>query len=212
VAQFGRYAWHNKTDMGGTKRNGICSGIDPKKSAVITVGSVQAGTDNNVIPSSALLKVNLRWFDDNDRKTMIDGITRINEGIAHAYNLPKELYPTIKMKGFSYPLDNSQSLTQLIQQSLNGIIDTKYILKEDVLPSIMGSEDFHHLVIHNAKKDYSYIQVGVAEPRRFEESYKQGKLPFNAHNGDFEVDLTAIPFGAKVGITSMLAILNQAKK
>ena len=190
----------------------VSRGIDPKKSAVITVGSVQAGTDNNVIPPSALLKVNLRWFDEDDRKTMINGITRINEGIAHAYNLPKELYPTINMKGFSYPLDNSQSLTQLIQHSLDDIVDPNYILKEDILPSIMGSEDFHHLVIHNAKKDYSYIQVGVASPKRFEESYKLGKLPFNAHNGDFEVDLTAIPFGAKVGITSMLAIFNQAKE
>ena len=190
----------------------VSRGIDPKKSAVITVGSVQAGTDNNVIPSSALLKVNLRWFDEKDRKTMIDGITRINEGIAHAYNLPKELYPSIKMKGFSYPLDNSQSLTKLVQQSLNGIVDSKYILKEDILPSVMGSEDFHHLVIHNQKKNYCYIQVGVAEPARFEESFKQGKLPFNAHNGDFEVDLAAIPYGTKVGITAMLAIFNQSEK
>jgi len=45
----------------------VSRGIDPKNSAVITVGSVQAGTDNNVIPSSALLKVNLRWFDEEDR-------------------------------------------------------------------------------------------------------------------------------------------------
>jgi len=188
----------------------VSRGIDPKNSAVITVGSVQAGTDNNVIPSSALLKVNLRWFEEKDRETMINGIKRINEGIAHAYNLPEELYPTIKMKGYSYPLDNSEGLTKVVQQSLQGIVKKpQNILKEDILPSIMGSEDFHHLVIHNENKNYCYIQVGVAEPERFKESFKQGKLPFNAHNGNFEVDLAAIPYGTKVGITSMLAIFNK---
>jgi metal-dependent amidase/aminoacylase/carboxypeptidase family protein len=73
----------------------------------------------------------------------------------------------------------------------------------------MGSEDVHHLVIHNPKYAYSYINVGIAEPKRFIEAFKQKKLPFNAHNGDFEIDLSAIPYGTKAGITSMLAIFNE---
>ncbi len=188
----------------------VSRAIDPKNSAVITVGSVQAGSDNNVIPETALLKVNLRWFNEKDRQTMIEGIKRINEGIAYAYNLPKEKYPTIHFKGWSYPLDNEQKLTQVVRESLKILVtDPRFLLDETMLPSIMGSEDFHHLVIHNDKKDYCYINVGIAEPKRFSESFKEGKLPFNAHNGDFEIDLSAIPFGSKVAITSMLAIFNQ---
>ena len=76
----------------------------------------------------------------------------------------------------------------------------------------MGSEDVHHLVIHNEKNAYSYINVGIAEPQRFIEAFKQKKLPFNAHNGDFEIDLSAIPYGTKAGIFSMLAILNNPPK
>lgn len=188
----------------------VSRGIDPKNSAVITVGSIQAGSDNNVIPESALLKVNLRWFSENDRKTMIEGIKRINEGIAHAYNIPKEKYPTIQFKGWSYPLDNSNELTKTVQNSLKPLMaDNSFLLDETMLPSIMGSEDFHHLVIHNTKKEYCYIQVGVAEPERFKNAFKEGKLPFNAHNGDFEVDLSAVEFGAKAAITATLAIFKQ---
>lgn len=188
----------------------VSRGIDPKNSAVITVGSIQAGSDNNVIPETALLKVNLRWFNENDRKIMIEGIKRINEGIAHAYNLPKEKYPTIKFKGWSYPLDNSSGLTKTIQKSLKPLVtNEKFLLDETMLPSGMGSEDFHHLVIHNSKKEYCYINVGIAEPKRFEEAFKNGNLPFNAHNGDFEIDLTAIPFGSEAAITAMLSIFNQ---
>ncbi|WP_152877092.1 amidohydrolase [Acinetobacter guerrae] len=192
----------------------VSRAIDPKNSAVITVGSIQAGTDNNVIPATALLKINLRWFNENDRKTMIEGIKRINEGIAYAYAMPKDQYPTIKFKGWSYPLDNNTELTKTIRTALgnSGLIqNSKFLLDENILPSVMGSEDFHHLVIHNNKKNYSYLNVGVAEPKRFVEAFKQNKLPFNAHNGDFVVDLDAIPFGTKVGITSMLAIFNQTK-
>lgn len=187
----------------------ISRGIDPKHSAVITVGSFQSGSDNNVIPAAALLKVNLRWFDEKDRKIMIDGIERINQSVAFAYNLPKELYPTTKMKGWSYPLDNDAQLTKVIKESLKNVVTEKSILDETIIPSVMGSEDVHHLVVHNTKKQYCYINVGVAEPKRFQESFKDGKLPFNAHNGDFQVDLNAIPFGTKVGITSMLAIFNK---
>jgi hippurate hydrolase len=188
----------------------ISRAIDAKHSAVITVGSVQAGTDNNVIPETALLKVNLRWFDEKDRKLMIDGITRINEGIAHAYDLPKEKYPTIKFKGWSYPLDNNKELTEVVRESIYPLVsDKRFVLDETLVPSVMGSEDVHHLVINNAKKAYAYINIGIANPKRFEEAVKKGGLPFNNHNGNFEIDLTAIPFGSNVAITSMLAIFNQ---
>ena len=50
----------------------ISRNIDPQAAAVIAVGAIQAGTDNNVIPASALLKLNLRWFNEADRKLMIE--------------------------------------------------------------------------------------------------------------------------------------------
>ena len=68
--------------------------IDPQKAAVLTVGSIQAGTDNNVIPSTALVKINLRWFSETVREQMINGIRAISESIARAYGLPDDMMPT----------------------------------------------------------------------------------------------------------------------
>ncbi len=190
----------------------VSRGIDPKNSAVITVGSVQAGSDNNVIPATSLLKVNLRWFNEADRQLMIDGIKRINEGIAYAYDMPKDQYPEMKMKGWASPLDNDVELTKTVQNAIVDLVGEKNILKEDRLPSVMGSEDFHHLVVHNDVKKYCYIQVGIAPPKLFQEALKEGKMfPFGAHNGDFQVDLDAIPLGTKVGATGLLAIFNTLK-
>jgi metal-dependent amidase/aminoacylase/carboxypeptidase family protein len=56
----------------------VTQAIDPLHAAVITVGSIQAGADNNVIASSALVKVNLGWYDEKDRDLMLAGIERIN--------------------------------------------------------------------------------------------------------------------------------------
>lgn len=190
----------------------VSRGIDPKNSAVITVGSIQAGSDNNVIPATSLVKINLRWFSENDRQLMINVIKRINEGIAHAYNLPEDKYPEMTMKGWSTPLDNDVEMTKTIQKSLVGLVGEKNLLKEDVLPSVMGSEDFHHLVVHNEVKKYCYALVGIAPPKLFEQALKEGKqFPFGAHNGDFQVDLDAIPLGTKVGATGLLAIFNDTK-
>src|SRR5690606_5765360 len=38
-------------------------------SAVVTVGALQAGSSGNIIPSEALLRLNVRTFDDQVRET-----------------------------------------------------------------------------------------------------------------------------------------------
>lgn len=188
----------------------VSRAIDPQKAAVLTIGSVQAGSDNNVIPSSALVKINLRWFDENDRKLMIEGIRRINEGIALAYNLPDSMMPVITQKGWSYPLVNSVTLADVVLKGLVQVVPDSNIVKEDRFPAVMGSEDFHHLVVHNTKKDYLYLNIGIANPGLFMEARKQGKqLPFSGHNGDFQVDTDAIPFGVRIAALSILEVFRK---
>jgi hippurate hydrolase len=188
----------------------VSRAIDPQKAAVLTVGSVQAGSDNNVIPSSALVKINLRWFDEYDRKTMINGIQRINEGIARAYNLPDSMMPAMVMKGWSYPLVNSDTLTQCVVDALRKVAPDNQIIREDKFPAVMGSEDFHHLVVHNKKKNYCYINVGTADPELFAAAVKAGKqIPFSGHNGDYQVDPNAIPFGIRAAASALFAVFSQ---
>ncbi len=190
----------------------VSRAIDPQKAAVLTIGSVQSGSDNNVIPSSALVKINLRWFDENDRKMMVDGIQRINEGIAKAYNLPDSMMPTMVKKGWSYPLDNSDTLTNWVFQGLQTVVPERNIVREDRFPAVMGSEDFHHLVVHNPKKNYCYINIGTANPELFAAAVRAGKqLPFNSHNGDYQVDPNAIPFGTRVAAAALFEVFKQGK-
>ena len=56
--------------------------IEPQQTAVLTVGSIQAGADNNVIPATAMVKANLRWYDPKVREQLIAGIHSISDGVA----------------------------------------------------------------------------------------------------------------------------------
>jgi amidohydrolase len=186
----------------------ISRNIAAQDVAVLTVGAIHAGTDNNVIPSSAMLKLNLRWFSEKTRNTLLDGIKRINEGIAVANGLSKEQYPTIKMKGSVFPLENNTALTNKINSAIGAVVAPEKIITN--APASMGSEDFHYLVIGKNKTVYDYIKVGTANPLAYAKAIQEGKkAPFFHHSGDYQVDLAGIPLGTEIGATALLAIFKR---
>lgn len=59
------------------------------EAAVVTIGSLQAGTKENVIPDEATIKLNLRTFDDGVRKRVLAAIERIVNAEAAASGAPR---------------------------------------------------------------------------------------------------------------------------
>lgn len=57
--------------------------------AVLTVGVLQAGTKENVIPDEALIKLNVRTFDESVRKRVLAAIERIVNAEAEASGAPR---------------------------------------------------------------------------------------------------------------------------
>ena len=75
--------------------------IDPQQGAVLTVGALQAGTKENIIPEEAILKLNMRSYDEGVREHMLDAVRRICCAEAQASAAPKEPeFTTLS----SYPL------------------------------------------------------------------------------------------------------------
>jgi hippurate hydrolase len=72
------------------------------EAAVVTVGVLQAGTKENVIPDEAIIKLNVRTFDEGVRKRVLAAIERIVRGEAEASGAPRppEITPLD-----SYPLN-----------------------------------------------------------------------------------------------------------
>jgi hippurate hydrolase len=59
------------------------------EAAVVTVGSLQAGTKENVIPDEAVIKLNVRTFDVDVRKRVLAAIERIANAEAAASGAPR---------------------------------------------------------------------------------------------------------------------------
>ncbi len=58
--------------------------------AVVTVGSLQAGTKENVIPDEAIIKLNVRTFDETIRARVLAAIERIVNAEAEASGAPRK--------------------------------------------------------------------------------------------------------------------------
>lgn len=180
--------------------------IEPQQTAVLTVGSIQAGVDNNVIPASALVKVNLRWYDAEVRERMIAGIKSISDGIARTYGMPEDRLPEYTMKGYSTPLVNNDEMAERHAEALAKLVGEEGVVSQ--LPAATGSEDVHLLKGPNEDVAFNYLIVGVADPEVFRASMEAGKgFPYSAHNPNFIVDLRAIPLGTEVATVATMELL-----
>ncbi|HEY8282196.1 MAG TPA: amidohydrolase, partial [Leifsonia sp.] len=74
--------------------------ISPHDTAVVTVGSLHAGTASNIIAAEATLGISMRSFSEEVRQRTLDGVTRILQAEAHASGAPE---PTIEF-GERYPV------------------------------------------------------------------------------------------------------------
>ena len=185
----------------------ISRNLDPQASAVISVGAIEAGRDNNVIPSTSLLKLNLRWFSEDVRQTMLQRIDEVNQGVAIAAGVSAEKMPKRTMKGNASPLVNDAKLIAKINPSLELLLGKGKLI--DSFPAVMGSEDFQELY-KNTEVPYAFLLIGVAPVEQFSAARAVGKpFPYSNHNPDFFVDLASIPIGVKVNTVSALSFLKK---
>lgn len=182
--------------------------VDPREPAVITVGAVDAGTVNNVIPESATLKINTRFFKEEVREQLFKGIKEISNGIARTYGMPEDKFPTIVRKGHASVNANDEKLTERTNAALlaSGLVDDKTLVTK--FQPVTGSEDFTNLFIGLEGVKHSYVFLGIVSPDIWAKAKKEGKdVPWSNHNPNFLVDLDAIPVGGKIASVMVMELM-----
>ncbi|WP_206733191.1 M20 family metallopeptidase [Bradyrhizobium guangzhouense] len=107
------------------------------ESAVLTVGVLQAGTKENVIPDDAIIKLNVRTFDAGVRARVLAAIERIVNSEAAASGAPRK--PEITTIDH-YPLNvNNQEATQRVVEAFRGHFGAARVRPTGPAPA---SEDF----------------------------------------------------------------------
>ena len=171
--------------------------IDPNDSAVLTVGSLQAGTKENIIPDDATLKLNIRTFNEDVRDQIISSVKRICCAECQASNAPKE--PEISTINY-YPITDNDSLaTTRVAEAF----DTVFGERSFETPRRSASEDFS-VFGREWKVPYVFWFVGGTDKHIFLEAKKNktiNKIPSN-HSPKFAPVLHPT---LKTGFETMIA-------
>jgi len=167
-------------------------------SAVVTVGTLQAGTNENIIPDHALLRLNVRTFKDEVRTRVLGAVKRILEAEAEASGAPKPPAFSVLSK---FPLTrNDAAATQRVVKALEQRLGSARV--SEVGPAT-ASEDFGLFGTAWNVPSVFWV-VGGIDPEIYQQAETAGKvdaLPVN-HAPDFApvIDPTL-----RTGIDTMLA-------
>jgi amidohydrolase len=155
--------------------------VSPTDSAVVTIGVLQAGTKENVIPDDAIIKLNVRTFDEGVRKRVLAAIERIVNAEAAAAGAPRppEITPLDRYSLVSNDVDATKKVVHAFCQNFpDGSV-------EQTKPT-MASEDFGCFGAEwHAPAVYWFF--GGADPGVYAKAKKDGTLsalPTN-HNPRF---------------------------
>ena len=111
--------------------------VAPTDAAVVTIGVLQAGTKENVIPDEAVIKLNVRTFDEGVRKHVLAAIEQIVNAEAAAAGAPKspEIIPLDRYSLVRNDVDATNKVAGAFRQNFpDGSV-------EQTKPT-MASEDF----------------------------------------------------------------------
>lgn len=176
--------------------------IKPGDAAVITIGYIQAGTKNNIIPDDAQMGLTVRSFKPEVRQHLLTAIERVAKGEAIAAGAEK--MPLVEKYESTGAVYNDPMLTKHLAATLEGVLGKGTVITED---QIMTSEDYSYFVEQGIPS--FYFTLGVADPQKLAEAKASGKqLPSN-HSPLFAP--VAEP-SIKTGMTAEVTILRDLLK
>ena len=151
------------------------------ESAVVTIGSLQAGTKENVIPDQGVIKLNVRTFDENVRARVLAAMERIVNAEAAASGAPKppQITPLDR-----YPLVRNDP--QATQRVLNAFKQHFAPERVEQAQPTSASEDFGSFGTQWQSPSVFWF-VGGTDPQAYAKAKQAGTLgeiPTN-HNPRF---------------------------
>jgi len=131
---------------------------DPTEFGVVSIGAIQGGTAENIIPDDVLLRGTIRTFKPEVRAKMLAGIERTAKAAAEMSNAPA---PDIKITEGAKAVMNDPQVVATAEKVLKAAFGDKFRTSPPGTPS----EDYSEFV--NAGVPSMFFNIGVYEPERF---------------------------------------------
>ena len=171
--------------------------VRPGEFAVVTVGFLQAGTRENIIPDQAVLGLNIRNYKTDVRAQILAAVTRIIQAEAQSAGTPRE--PLIEPMHSTDSVYNEPALVERLRAPLVATLGQEHVITAEAKTA---SEDFSQFVAQGVPS--FYFDLGGADPEKFARAKAAGTtLPSN-HSPLFAPD--AKP-ALRTGIVAEVAVL-----
>ena len=152
---------------------------DPRNPLVITVGTIKAGTQFNIITDTAVMEGTIRTFDQGIRKTLEPAMRKLVTETAEALGCTAEL----EYHWLEEPVINAYpELTEIARSAAAKVVGEGGLVET---PSGMGSEDFGYIM---DRIPSVFAFMGVENP--------EYGATWSLHSDKFRVSDTALPIGA----------------
>lgn len=180
--------------------------IDPGATAVVTVGTMHAGTKENIISDRAELTLSVRTFEPEVRERVLANIERIAEGEAASYGAPQ---PPEFDTMYSFPAtENDPTATDLVAAAFDEHFGPQRSMQA---PMATGSEDFGMFGRRGGYPSVFWF-VGGTDPEQWNAASAAGRVnedvPFN-HSANFApVQHPTMETGIETLITAALCWLS----
>lgn len=179
--------------------------MNPLDSAVVTVGSFQGGTKNNIIPDEVKLLLTVRSYKQEVRKHLLASIERIAKGEAMAGGAVRE--PLVTVTPGTNAAFNNLELNKRVVGILRGALGQDNVVE---LPPKMVSEDFSEF--GGAGIPSVMFYVGAQEPAKFAAAQKSGTILPGLHSSGWAPDYEPALKTAIRAETAVLGDLLQGTK
>jgi amidohydrolase len=160
--------------------------INPVKPAVVTVGTVNGGTKNNIIPDEVKMLLTIRFFEDDVLKTIKEALINITRGAAISAGLSEDKMPLVVFdESDNPPVYNNPGLVMEGVKSMKSILGDNKVTQVD--PATVA-EDFGKYGLANEKVPIALFWLGGVNDKKYEEHLSKGTMLPPLHNSSFAPD------------------------
>ncbi len=130
---------------------------DPTEFGVVSIGAIQGGTAENIIPDDVLLRGTIRTFKPEVRAKMLAGIERTAKAVAAMSDAPA---PEIRISEGAKAVMNDPEVVATAEKVLKAAFGDKFRTSPPGTPS----EDYSEFI--TAGVPSMFFNIGVYEPER----------------------------------------------
>ncbi|MCP3964628.1 MAG: amidohydrolase [bacterium] len=169
----------------------VSRNVDARESAVVSFGTVQGGSQGNIVANRVELVGTVRCLDDRIRELVLRRIRETAEGVAGALGAEVE----VDVEPSFPPLVNDDAMVELVRRNAARLVGEERVFVK-AMPN-MGVEDFSYYL---QKVSGAFYSLGVRNESK--------GIVHTVHHELFDVDEECLAYGVALQVLNALSVLD----